>query len=243
MELGGWPYLRRECLLYETYARVYACQRDEGLVLLRRARAFLERMPSAWHSALLHRFEALLHVLDGRTAEARSLLEAALGTFSLTGDLCMSVYTRHLLALLARMEGDPAAGELLAASEAELRRVGMVVHPQHFVHHVAREPHATAREAEGAPRLGAEALVVPFERLSVRGMGAPSSSASCWPWWRGSSPTARPGWRSWTRRAGPRRWAATPPCPPPRPWSSGTAVAGGSAWASRVTCLRTAARC
>ncbi|NVJ08602.1 sigma-54-dependent Fis family transcriptional regulator [Myxococcus sp. AM001] len=173
MELGGWPYLRRECLLYETYARVYACQRDQGRVLLRRARAFLERMPSAWHSALLHRFEALLHVLDGRTAEARSLLEAALGTFSLTGDLCMAVYTRHLLALLARMEGDPAAGELLAASEAELHRVGMVVHPQHFVHDATRAPHATSRDAEGAPRLGAEALVVPFERLSVRGMGAP----------------------------------------------------------------------
>ncbi|MFP2959836.1 sigma 54-interacting transcriptional regulator [Myxococcus sp. 1LA] len=175
VELGGWPYLRRECLLYETYARVYACQRDEGLVLLRRARAFLERMPSAWHSALLHRFEALLHVLDGRTAEARSLLEAALGTFSLTGDLCMAVYTRHLLALLARMEGDPAAGELLAASEAELHRVGMVVHQQHFVHYVAREPRSAnaAAEAERDARLGAESLVVPFERLSVRGMGAP----------------------------------------------------------------------
>ncbi|WP_426756661.1 sigma 54-interacting transcriptional regulator [Myxococcus sp. Y35] len=175
VELGGWPYLRRECLLYETYARVYACQRDEGRVLLRRARAFLERMPSAWHSALLHRFEALLHVLDGRTAEARELLQASLGTFSLTGDLCMAVYTRHLLALLARMDGDPAAGELLAASEAELHRVGMAVHQQHFVHYVAQERSAgaTALVTEAGKRLGAEALVVPFERLSVRGMGAP----------------------------------------------------------------------
>ena len=174
LELGGWPYLRRECLLYETYARVYACQRDEGRVLLRRARTFLEqRMPSAWHSALLHRFEALLYVLDGRTAEARELLQAALGTFSLTGDLCMAVYTRHLLALLARMDGDPAAGELLAASEAELRRVGMVVHPEHFIHYRSLEPvNAPPTTGEGQ-RLGAEALVVPFERLSVRGMGAP----------------------------------------------------------------------
>ena len=175
MELGGWPYLRRECLLYETAARGYAGQREEGRAVLRRTRAFLERMPSAWHSALLHRFEGLLLVLEGRTREARELLEASLGTFRLSGDVCMAGYTRNLLAWLAKHEGDPAADELLAASEAELRRLGGMTPPPNFIPASVRPPNESVSMSEGASvkRLGAEALVVPFERLSVRGMGAP----------------------------------------------------------------------
>jgi predicted ATP-dependent protease/DNA-binding transcriptional regulator YiaG len=173
MELGGWPFLRRECLVFETGARVFAGQLPEARVLLRRARVFLERMPSAGHSAVLNRYEGMLLALEGRPREAREQLEASLGTFRLAGDLCMAAFTRHLLALVARLEGDPAAEELLAASEAEMRRVGMAV-PQDFIGAAPRPPPvATANGPAGPPRLGAEALVVPFERLSVRGMGAP----------------------------------------------------------------------
>nr|BDT30969.1 sigma 54-interacting transcriptional regulator [Myxococcus sp. MH1] len=174
MELGGWPYLRRECLLYETAARAYAGQREEGRVVLRRTRAFLERMPSAWHSALLHRFEGMLLVVEGRTREARDLLEASLGTFRLSGDVCMAAFTRSLLAWLGKHEGDPAADELLAASDAELRRIGMAPQPN-FIPATARPAGSgsPASEPGATTRLGSEALVVPFERLSVRGMGAP----------------------------------------------------------------------
>ncbi|MCP3101040.1 sigma-54 dependent transcriptional regulator [Myxococcus sp. K15C18031901] len=171
MEMGDWPYLRRECLLYETASRAYAGKAAEGRVALRRARAFLEQMPSAWHAAMLNRFEGMLRVLEGRPREARELLEASLGTFSLSGDVCMAAYTRNLLAWLARHEGDPAANELLSASETELRRLGMAPPPD-FVPPALRPLGERAQEVAAA-RLGAEALVVPFERLSVRGMGAP----------------------------------------------------------------------
>nr|WP_225938045.1 sigma-54 dependent transcriptional regulator [Myxococcus sp. RHSTA-1-4] len=170
VELGGWPFLRRECLVYETAARAFSGQLAEGRVVLRRARVFLERMPSAMHSAVLNRFEGVLLALEGRPREAREQMEASLGTAQLAGDLCMASFTRHLLALVARLEGDPAAEELLAASEAELRRTGMAM-PQDFTRSAARPLLAPAALA-GPARLGAEALVVPFERLSVRGMGA-----------------------------------------------------------------------
>ncbi|AGC41932.1 Fis family transcriptional regulator [Myxococcus stipitatus DSM 14675] len=174
MELGGWPYLRRECLLYETAARAYAGQREEGRAVLRRTRTFLERMPSAWHSALLHRFEGVLLMLDGRTREARELLEASLGTFRLSGDVCMAASTRILLARLARHEGDPAAAELVSASEAELRRLGMPLPPDISPPATpSRRVGSVAQGAFASTGLGAEALVVPFERLSVRGIGAP----------------------------------------------------------------------
>jgi predicted ATP-dependent protease len=170
MELGGWPFLRRECLVYETCARALCGQLDEARVALRRARVFLERMPSAGHSAALSLFEGVLLALEGRPRQAREQMDASLGTFRLTGDVCMASFSRHLLALVAKLEGDPAAGELLAASEAELRRMGMAP-PVDFTRAVARLLPAPAA-SEGPARLGAEALVVPFERLSVRGMGA-----------------------------------------------------------------------
>jgi hypothetical protein len=170
MELGGLPFLRRECLVYETCARAFAGQLEEGRIVLRRARVFLERMPSAGHSAVLNRFEGVLLALEGRPREAREQLEASLGTSRLAGDLSMAVFTRHILAQVARLEGDPAAEELLAASEAEMRRMGMAV-PQDFTRAAARPLLAPTAPPDPA-RLGAEALVVPFERLSVRGMRA-----------------------------------------------------------------------
>ncbi|NMO20350.1 sigma 54-interacting transcriptional regulator [Pyxidicoccus fallax] len=171
MELGGWPFLRRECLVYETGARAFAGQLAEARVVLRRARVFLERMPSAIHSAVLSRFEGVLLALEGRPREAREQLESSLGTLRLAGDLTMAGFTRHLLAQMARLEGDPAAEELLSASEAELRRAGLAL-PQDFTRVPGRPLQTAPTLASGPPRLGAEALVVPFERLSVRGMGA-----------------------------------------------------------------------
>ncbi|MBJ6760232.1 sigma 54-interacting transcriptional regulator [Myxococcaceae bacterium JPH2] len=173
MELGGWPFLRRECLVAETGARVDADQLVEARVALRRAQAFLERLPSAWYTALLTRHEGLLLAREGRAREAREKLEASLGTFRLAGDLPESTLTRLALARLARAEGDLAASEQSSTCEAELRRLGVAIPPEPpdagTPTALAAEPRAQA----AGPRLGAEALVVPFERLSVRGMGAP----------------------------------------------------------------------
>ncbi|WP_309888438.1 sigma-54 dependent transcriptional regulator [Archangium sp.] len=173
-EVGGWPYLRRECLIAEVGARTAAGQLTEARVALRRVRPLMEQLPSAWGTALLHRYEGQLLAGEARSREAREKLEASLATFLLAGDVPEAALTRRVLALVLRAAGDPDAEERLLQSEEELRRSGLIPLPaadlgpellQQGVHE--------APSADGTPRLGAESLLVPFERLAVRGMGAP----------------------------------------------------------------------
>ncbi|KFA90974.1 sigma-54-dependent transcriptional regulator [Archangium violaceum] len=170
LEVGGWPYLRRDSLICEVGTRAAAFQLPEARAALRRARSMLEQFPSAWHTALLHRQEGLLLMREGRWREAREKLEASLATFSLAGDLPEAALTRRTLALTARALGEAGTETSLAQCEEELRRYGITA-PLDFSADLPPAQEAPAPEV--APRLGAESLVVPFERLAVRGMGAP----------------------------------------------------------------------
>jgi len=78
-EVGGWPYLRRECLIAEVGARTAAGQLTEARVALRRVRPLMEQLPSAWGTALLHRYEGLLLACEGRSREARDVEAQGLG--------------------------------------------------------------------------------------------------------------------------------------------------------------------
>ncbi|WP_257457536.1 sigma 54-interacting transcriptional regulator [Archangium lipolyticum] len=173
-EGGGWPILRRDCLVAEVGARAAAGQLPEARTALRRARTLLEQCPSAWSTALLHRHEGALLAREGRSREAREKLEASLATFTLAGDRPETALTRRTLAQAARAGGEPGAEARLIQSEEELRRHGITPPPD-----FSPEPLPTpvqvqeAPASDGAPRLGAESLMVPFERLAVRGMGAP----------------------------------------------------------------------
>ena len=172
-KVGGWPYLRRDCLIAEVGARAAAHQLPEARAALRRSRALLEQLPSAWSTALLHRHEGVLLAYEGRPREAREKLEASLATFALAGDLPETAITRRTLALVMRASGEPGAEARLLQSEEELHRHG--ISPplaSNFGPELLQgQPHEVP-SADGAPRLGAESLLVPFERLAVRGMGA-----------------------------------------------------------------------
>jgi hydrogenase-4 transcriptional activator len=170
LEVGGWPYLRRDSLIGEVGTRAAAYQLPEARAALRRARSMLEQFPSAWHTALLHRQEGLLLVREGRWREAREKLEASLATFTLAGDQPETALTRRTLALTARALGEAGTEAVLTQCEEELRRYG-ITPPMDFSADLP--PAQEAPSSEAAPRLGAESLVVPFERLAVRGMGAP----------------------------------------------------------------------
>ncbi|MFL5356600.1 sigma 54-interacting transcriptional regulator [Archangium sp.] len=172
LEVGGWPYLRRDCAVCEVGTRAAAGQLPEARAALRRARALLEQHPSAWSTALLHRHEGWLLAREGRPREAREKLEASLATFTLAGDLPEMALTRRTLALVARITGEPGAETWLQQSEDELRRYG-ITPPPDFSADVRLAQEAPPPPPDAFPRLGAEALVVPFERLAVRGMGAP----------------------------------------------------------------------
>ncbi|MCY1073760.1 sigma-54-dependent transcriptional regulator [Archangium lansingense] len=169
LELGGWPYLRRDSAVCEVGARAAAGQLQESRVALRRARAILEQFPSAWSTALLHRHEGWLLAREGRLREAREKLEASLATFTLAADAPEAALTRRTLAAVARAAGEPGAEAAYLHSEDELRRYGITPPPDFSaeIHPVQETP-----SPEAEPRLGAESLGVPFERLAVRGMGA-----------------------------------------------------------------------
>ena len=172
LEVGGWPYLRRDCIIAEVGAHAAAHQLPEARAALRRARVVLEQLPSAWATAMLHRHEGSLLAREGRPREAHEKLEASLATFTLAGDIPEAALTRRKLALVARAAGEPGAEARLRQSEEELRGYGITPPPDFG----PKPLHARAPEpapAQASPCLGSEVLVVPFERLSVRGMGAP----------------------------------------------------------------------
>ncbi len=174
LELGGWPYLQRVCLICEVNARAAANQLEKARAVLRRAQAMLDRFPSAWYSAMLHRHEGALLAREGRSLEAREKLETSLATFTLAGDLPEAARTRRTLAQVAHAGGEPGAEARLSDSQEELRRHGISTPPDFAPETLrARTQLEATPPTNGTPRLGAEALVVPFERLSVRGMGPP----------------------------------------------------------------------
>ncbi|XXF77584.1 sigma-54 dependent transcriptional regulator [Myxococcaceae bacterium GXIMD 01537] len=173
VEGGGWPFVRRDCLLYEAIARAMAGETVEARVALRRTQAFLERLPSAWNTALLRRLEGGLLALEGRPVEAREKMEASLATFQLAHDITEAALTRRSLALLARARGEASAAGLLEDSDAELRQHGITLPVDFGLRRVHGLEGEVPGSGPGGGRLGAEALVVPFERLAVRGMGAP----------------------------------------------------------------------
>ncbi len=171
MEAGGWPYLRRECLVMEVWVHALAGQLEEARAALSQSRRMLEQLPSAWSTALLHRHEGMLLAREGRVREGREKLEASLATFSLAGDLPEAAITRHVLAQVARSSHAPDAEARLADSVEELRRLRVAPPSDGMLEALQGQGREVAAPPSTAPRLGTESLMVPFERLSVRGMG------------------------------------------------------------------------
>src|SRR5262249_41377850 len=98
------------------------------------------------------------------------LLQSAIATFELAKDACDAALARYLYCLIAdgfTPEGDPAP---LAKAKAELTRLG-IPEPRAMRSGVARFHMQAPREEPAQTRKGrsSERLVVPFQRVAMRG--------------------------------------------------------------------------
>jgi tetratricopeptide (TPR) repeat protein len=164
----SWGFVTRNALLVHLSARLVLGTVEQAEQALARAERLFDVAPSAWANAHLRHWKGLLLCRQGRFQEGRKAVEAALATFELAGLVPESALARSALARLGCELGEVDAQHRLAQSEAELSRLGMSASPQWQteVHAVDRQRSDVAtRDGESHVR-----LVVPIQRLSVRGM-------------------------------------------------------------------------
>jgi predicted ATP-dependent protease/transcriptional regulator with XRE-family HTH domain len=168
-----WPFLLREVLLYRVYAHAGAGEEAAGRIALRRAQRFVDGFPSPWFTAHLRRLEGGLAAARGEWHEGKQLMQAAIATFELAKDACDAALTRFLYCSIEAAVEPGADRGALAAARRELERL-QLPEPRAMRLGIARfreQPRAIA--ASSARARGTERLVVPFQRLAMRG-AAPS---------------------------------------------------------------------
>jgi tetratricopeptide (TPR) repeat protein len=170
----SWWFLTRNSMLLHLRIRVAHADLRHAQAALARAERVLDMFPSAWSGASLHNWKGCLLVRQGRVHEARQALEATLATFELAGLVPEAALVRVTLAeLIASLDPEVGAGAL-KQSEAELARLGMagarVLLPALPPHAAtsATTPEAAPAQAPGNQTVAR--LVVPIQRLSLRGM-------------------------------------------------------------------------
>jgi hypothetical protein len=167
-----WAPLQREVLLWRVMALVIAGDHGAARVALRRAQRAVDALPSGWLTAQLRRIEGSLVVASGHWHEGRKLLESAAATFELGRDACDAAITRFVLATLRGACDTPDAEEL-AQARAGLDAIGVVA-PRALAVTLERRvrgeivPSLAVGAALPSGR-GASELVVPLQRLAVRG--------------------------------------------------------------------------
>ncbi|HEV8548189.1 MAG TPA: hypothetical protein VGQ57_04155, partial [Polyangiaceae bacterium] len=168
-----WPLLLRDVLLVRVTAHLVAGEHAAARVALRRAQRFVDSMPSGSLTAHLRRVEGALLAATGDWLEGRALLESAAATFELGGDGCDAAFARYILAVLEQACGEPDA-EKLARAQAKLAAIA-IPPPCSLEAVLARRRLPVAETESSAARhakpLGTSLaeLVVPFQRLGVRG--------------------------------------------------------------------------
>jgi len=167
-----WPFLMRDVLLYRTYAHMAAGQTSEARVTLRRMQRLLDRLPSPWFTAQLRRIEGGVLAASGYWTEARQLLQAASATFELAKDRCDALMTRYLTCLLvAVFECGEANENEIDCVRSQMHALGLMdprsmqLGVERMTEHLRRaeQPQDTAHVRS------AERLVVPFQRVAMRG--------------------------------------------------------------------------
>jgi len=167
-----WPLLLRDVLFVRVAASLVAGEHGAARVALRKAQRFADSMPSGWLTAQLRRIEGGLVAACGNWSEGRKLLESAAATFELAGDRCDAASTRFMLSTLHQCYDEPDP-EGLARARAALDAVGLVPPPGLAVAIERRKRSQTLGSAVShpvpTPGPGIDALVVPLQRLAVRG--------------------------------------------------------------------------
>ena len=166
-----WAFLDREVTLSRVLAHLLARDFAEAELALRRATRAGEVATTAWTSAQLLRLEGTALAGHGDWPRARALLNAASATLERGGDRPRAAITRHVrLALGAAFDDPEATREALASSVARLAELGLPAPAALDVGlTIVRERRGERVVASPSGAADVESLLVPFQRLAVRG--------------------------------------------------------------------------
>jgi hypothetical protein len=170
-EAKRWPFLLRHVMPHYVLSLILASQEGAARLTLRRAQRMMDAFPAPWTTSVLRRVEGTLLAANGQWSEGRHLLESALATFELARDRCDAGLVRYLIAAFEDAYDEPGAKERLEAARVVLAEAGlkpprsMAVGMERLRAHRAQEP----EQQRSRPAANIEALVVPLQRLSVRG--------------------------------------------------------------------------
>ncbi|RYZ05283.1 MAG: hypothetical protein EOO73_20720 [Myxococcales bacterium] len=170
-EAKRWPFLLRHVMPHAVLALVVAGQDGPARLTLRRAHRLMDAFPAPWVTAVLRRVEGTLLSAGGQWSEGRHLLESATATFDLAKDRCDATLVRYLLASFAEAYDEPGSREELEKAREALSGIGLSP-PKSMGLGMARLREKRAQQPEhrrGRAAASVEALVVPLQRLSVRG--------------------------------------------------------------------------
>ncbi|HEY3356059.1 MAG TPA: sigma 54-interacting transcriptional regulator, partial [Polyangia bacterium] len=169
-----WQEVRGDLMLTAAMLAANAGTPAQAQRALRRAERHFERFPSIWATAVLRRSSGVLLARQGHLQRARELVESALGTLTLAGDQGGAIHARLVLAQIDAASGVPEAAPRVAQHREELERLGFDLGPTGYLHGLA-ELGASRAPAPGGvpapqPASALEKVVVPLQRLAVRGM-------------------------------------------------------------------------
>jgi hypothetical protein len=175
----NWWFVTRNSMLLHLGIRVVLDDVRRAELAIKFAERVLDMYPSAWAGANLQHWKGLLLLRQGRQHEARQALEATLATFELAGLVPEAALVRATLAPL-RAAGDPeAAAAAISSSDAELEQLGMpraaalLAAPVRELVPQQEVPHASVPAPVLAGQKTIAHLVVPVQRLTLRGMTPP----------------------------------------------------------------------
>ena len=162
----AWAIAYRYVVSYALGVSSTSATLEQAGKMLQLAERALEWSPSPTASALFRRYRGNLFIREGRFAEARQSLEAALATFEVSGNAPEAHAVRYTLANLDLLEERPDAQARLDTLAAQLSKAGLALPP--LLHAEAEAPVAAASQSV----FPIERLLVPLQRLSTRGLGA-----------------------------------------------------------------------
>jgi Sigma-54 interaction domain len=170
-EAKRWPFLLRHVMPHAVLSLIIAGQDGAARLALRRTQRLVDAFPSPWITAVLRRVEGTLLSANGQWSEGRHLMESATATFELAKDRCDATLLRFLIASFADAYDEPLAAREVEKQREALREIGLEP-PRSLGIGMARLREKRAQRpdperARAAPSI--ETLVVPLQRLSVRG--------------------------------------------------------------------------
>jgi hypothetical protein len=169
-EAQRWPFLLRHVMPHYVLVLIIAGQDGPARLTLRRAQRLMDVFPAPWVTAVLRRVEGTLLAATGQWSEGRPLLESAVATFELANDRCDAALCRYLIAALSDTYEEPEAKAALETARVALGELGLKPPSSMFIGmQRLRLKRAQEPEQRGRAATSADALVVPLQRLSVRG--------------------------------------------------------------------------